>query len=255
VRINKYLASIGIASRRSVDELVAAGKIKVNGKVISQGYKLNAGDVIEYQAKKYNYGEQPELVYVALYKPQGISSTCAEDDPDNIIDFLRVIARHVVPKQPQCFAKIDGLLRFTRNDEARLFPVGRLDKYSEGLIILTNDGELTNILTHPSYEHEKEYQVELKNDISNEFLQKFSAGIEIELEDNTRVRTKPCKVQRLSARKFKVILKQGLNRQIRRMADALANPVSRLIRLRVAKLELGMLKPGEFKLVNYDDII
>ncbi len=245
MRINKYLAQRGIASRRSIDELVLKGRIKVNGDIIELGYKLVAGDIIELDAKSYAYSEEtPSLLYIALNKPEGISSTCASDDPDNIIDFLMQ-------------RDLDGLLRqrASGNDNLRLYPVGRLDKYSEGLIILTNDGDLANILTHPSFKHEKEYLVELKNNISEEFLGQFSNGIEIELDDGSREITRPCQVQQISVREFKVILRQGLNRQIRRMAEALANPVARLIRLRVAKLELGNLQTGEFKLINYDDII
>ncbi len=246
MRINKYLANIGLASRRGVDELIAQDRIKVNGELIQAGYKLVAGDVIECEGRSYPYKEETNdaPVYIALYKPTGISTTCAENDPENIIDYLFNEAQYIGDRK--------ALAKF---NELRLFPVGRLDKFSEGLIILTNDGALTHKLTHPSFEHEKEYHVELKNGIDDNFLKQFASGIEIELDDGSKQRTMPCTVTRINAREFKVILKQGLNRQIRRMADALGNPVSRLTRLRVAKLQLGSLRSGEFKLVTYDDII
>jgi 23S rRNA pseudouridine2604 synthase len=247
MRINKYLAHMGIASRRAIDTLVSAGKILVNNKIATPGYKLNPGDIISVQGKtlKFNPAEgSSEHIYIALYKPAGISSTCAEDDPDNIISYLRSGS---LRQSEALLAKICHL--------PRVYPVGRLDKYSEGLIILTNDGELTQTLTHPSFEHEKEYLVVVDKPLTNEFLKQFASGIEIELEDGELATTNPCAVAKVSSHSFKTILKQGLNRQIRRMVEALDNKVLVLTRLRIAKLELGKLKAGDYKLVNSDDII
>ncbi len=247
MRINKYLAHMGIASRRAIDDLAAAGKILVNNKIINAGYKLNPGDIISVQGRNLQFNpveESSQYIYIALYKPAGVSSTCAEDDPDNIISYLRSGSlRHF----DKLLSKICHL--------PRVYPVGRLDKYSEGLILLTNDGDLTHQLTHPSFEHEKEYLVVVDKPITDAFLKQFASGVEIELDDRSRETTLPCTVTKVSANSFKVILKQGLNRQIRRMAEALDNKVLVLTRLRIAKLELGDLKSGDYKLIKSDDII
>ncbi len=263
MRINKFLAQQNLGSRRYVDELIDRKLIYVNGELAQHGYKLKFGDKIRVKenSQVYEYCEEsaPEHLYIALNKPQGVSSSCAVDDSSNIISFLlnrakynpcaRTVTHNNLQKQ-----NLTELMRLLENN--RLYPIGRLDKYSEGLIILTNDGDLTQKLSHPSYQHEKEYLVVLEKDFDVDFLDKFSKGVEIEFEDGSKKITRECRVDAFnkSENTFKVVLKQGMNRQIRRMAEALGNKVKTLIRTRIATLELNGLKSGEFRLLSSEEI-
>lgn len=230
MRINKFLANIGICSRREADSLIESGKISVNAHKPELGKQLEDGDEVTYKNKSYFYYSEEmqarEKVYLAFFKPKGITCTCAKNDPNNIIDFI---------KYPQ-----------------RIYPVGRLDKESKGLIILTNDGEFANKIMHPKFEHEKEYVVKTRQPIKQEFIEQMSSGVK--LEEKT---TSKCTVEKLAAQKFRIILKEGLNRQIRRMCQQLGYDVSELIRIRVDKLsinKLEALKEGSYVRIEEEQL-
>lgn len=226
MRVNKYLASIGIASRREIDRLVTEKEIFINGKLAELGQNLIEGDLIEIFNSEivFSNEENTEKIYIAYNKPKGIICTCSKVE-NNIIDAIGI--------------------------KERIVPVGRLDKESRGLILLTNDGELCHKLTHPSYEHEKEYEVECRDEIEN--LEKLAQGIEIEIENSKKqkekVFTQKAFVKRLNAKKFRIVLKQGYKRQIRLMVEAIANKVVDLKRIRIDQLGLSELNlaEGDFK--------
>ncbi len=221
IRLQKILAQAGYGSRRSCETLISEGRVKINGLTASLGMKADPDeDEISVDGKPIS---SPELQrYVILHKPKGVLSTVTS--PDN-----RPTVRSLI------------------NLPGRLFPVGRLDFTSEGLVLMTNDGELTNFLTHPRYEHEKEYRVLVTRKPSKEQLNAWRKGIK--LEDN--IRTLPAEVWVEKHDRdgiwLGVILKEGKNRQIHRMGDASGLPVKRLIRVRIASLNLGELKPGEWR--------
>lgn len=236
MRINKFLAQQGIGSRRKVDELINAGAILINGKKAILGQELELGDLILYKDQKFEFQNQElEKLYYAFNKPIGLICTCAENETNNIIEYLN--------KHHPELAK------------TRLFPVGRLDKNSRGLLLLTNDGNLSQELTHPKYEHEKEYEVTCKNPLASDFIEKFKSGIEIFKEDEgEKVITKPCKATQIAANKFSCILKQGYKRQIRKMVQALNNEVVDLYRLRIGQLRIERLSGKELIKLEYGDI-
>ena len=208
-RINKYLSEIGFCSRREADKLILASRVTINGKVPEMGTKFMPGDEVRVDGKVLsNPGE--EFVYIAFNKPVGI--VCTTDtgvEKDNIIDFI--------------------------NYPKRIFPIGRLDKPSEGLIFLTNDGDIVNKILRARNNHEKEYVVRVNKTIDADFITKMSNGVPI-LETITR----KCKVEFIDANSFKIILTQGLNRQIRRMCDYLGYKVVRLKRIRIMNVKLDV---------------
>lgn len=235
VRINKYLAEAGICSRRKSDELIALGKITVNGELAKTGLKVNPEvDVVVYDGKTVT--QALNKVYYALYKPRGVVSTVSDElGRDNVAS--------LVPKVPT------------------VYPVGRLDKNSEGLIILTNDGELTNLLTHPSNEHTKEYKVRVR--VLND---KFDPNtVKPLFEKGLRIDKKTMKADSVSVEVIEgsnnliltIVLHTGYNRQIRKMCDKISLEVLNLRRVRIAKLKLeGLnLKAGEYKMVDFKDIL
>ena len=220
IRLQKFLADAGVASRREADELIGGGVVKVNGTVVTQlGLKIDPfKDKIEVGHDLIK--SKPKKVLLKIYKPVGVISSCYQAGEKTIIDYVKHLGY-------------------------RLFPVGRLDKNSEGLMLLTNDGDLANNLMHPRYEHEKEYIVEVQLIIKNEQLTKLGQGIIIDGK-----RTLPAKVKRLGDKEFSIILKEGKKRQIRRMVEAVGNRVVSLKRVRIEKYLLGELKPGEFEFIN-----
>ena len=230
MRINKFIAENSKYSRREADEAIRQGLVILNGQTAKLGDKLRQGDLLVFQGQHFRFQEQPsrDLVYLALFKPAGITCTCDGSDPQNIISYL-------------------GTLSSDFNDY-RIYPVGRLDKDSRGLILLTNDGDFTYQLSHPKFEHEKEYEVVLQEKISEDFINRFSSGLYIESEEGELVKTAPCQAGKISNKKFKVILKQGLNRQIRKMCSRLGNEVTDLLRTRVGSISLQDLglKEGEY---------
>ncbi len=224
MRLNKYLAHCGVCSRRDGDKLIEEGRVTVNGRQPSPGMQVGPQDVIEVNGKPIQ-GVSKKVV-LAFYKPVGV--TCTEKDPhaDKIISDL--------VKYP-----------------VRVTYAGRLDRDSEGLLLLTNDGDLIQAMMKGSNRHEKEYMVKVDKEITPVFLEKMSQGIYLkELE----VKTRPCEVEKIGKYTFKIILTQGLNRQIRRMCAACGYKVLSLKRERVMSVTLGKLKPGEFFELPVEDV-
>lgn len=208
-RINKYLSEVGYCSRRAADKLIEQGRVTINGKVPEMGTKISEGDDVRVDGKLINEPEE-KPVYLAFNKPIGI--VCTTDtrvEKDNIIDFI--------------------------NYPKRIFPIGRLDKPSEGLIFLTNDGDIVNKILRARNHHEKEYLVTVNRPITKDFLDQMSNGVPI-LDTVTR----KCKVEQISKFEFKIILTQGLNRQIRRMCEYLDYRVTRLKRIRIMNVKLDV---------------
>lgn len=210
IRINKYLSEVGYCSRRAADKLLQEGKITVNGKVPEMGTKVSAEDEILVDGKSITKPEEEEHVYIAFNKPVGIvCTTDTHREKDNIIDFIGY------PK--------------------RIFPIGRLDKPSEGLILLTSDGDIVNKILRSRNNHGKEYLVRVDQPITREFLQKMRNGIPI-----LNTVTKKCIVEKVDALSFRIVLTQGLNRQIRRMCEYLDYKVLKLKRVRVLNIYLDI---------------
>ncbi len=228
VRINKYLSQLGYCSRREADKLIDQGRILVNGKAPEMGTKVSPADEITVDGKSVSKKELKEPnVYLAFNKPVGI--VCTTDtrvEKDNIIDFI--------------------------NYPKRIFPIGRLDKPSEGLIFLTNDGDIVNKILRARNNHEKEYIVSVNKPIDSDFIQKMSSGVPI-LDTVTR----ECEVEKIGKHTFRIVLTQGLNRQIRRMCEYLGYEVTALKRIRIMNIELDMpvgkwrdLTENELKILN-----
>ena len=218
IRINKFLSEVGYCSRREADRLIQQGKVTINGEIPEMGAKIEESDQVEVEGQKIEKSAKPKKKYLAFNKPVGI--VCTTDrkvESDNIIDFI---------KYP-----------------TRIFPIGRLDKFSEGLIFLTNDGDIVNKILRARNNHEKEYIVSVNRPINKVFIQRMSNGIEI-----LDTITKNCFVEQLGPKKFKIILTQGLNRQIRRMCEVLGYKVQSLKRVRIMniKLDLPIGKYREF---------
>jgi 23S rRNA pseudouridine2604 synthase len=217
-RINKFLSESGYCSRRAADRLIEEGRVTINGKVPEMGTKVQPGDQVEVDGKAINQIEE-EFVYIALNKPVGIvCTTDTKREPDNIVDFL--------------------------NYPKRIFPIGRLDKPSEGLILLTNDGDIVNKILRARNNHEKEYIVTVDKPITKSFIQKMSSGVPI-LDTITR----ECVVEPIDDRTFRIILTQGLNRQIRRMCEHFGYEVIRLKRIRIMNIQLDTPE-GEWRYLS-----
>lgn len=222
VRLNKYLSDAGVCSRREADRLAESGRITVDGLPALPGTRVRPGQLVCVDGKAVS--SRPEKVVIALYKPRGI--VCTTDrvrEKDNIVDFM---------KYPE-----------------RIYPVGRLDKDSEGLILLTNDGSLVNHILKGSMYHEKEYIVTVEKPITEAFLRGMAAGVEI--PDG---KTRPCKVNQINDRTFSIILTQGMNRQIRYMCRAFDYHVRRLKRVRIMNITLGDLKTGKWRYVTAEEL-
>jgi 23S rRNA pseudouridine2604 synthase len=209
VRINKYLSEVGYCSRRAADKLIEEGKVTIDGKKPEMGTKVTGKEEIRVKGKLITKPKK-EFVYLAFHKPRGIvCTTDTRREKNNIIDFI---------KYPE-----------------RIFPIGRLDKPSEGLIFLTNDGDIVNKILRARNNHEKEYIVSVDKTITDEFIRKMSNGVPI-LDTVTR----KCKVEKIRDKQFRIILTQGLNRQIRRMCEYLGYEVTRLKRIRIMNISLDV---------------
>lgn len=214
MRINKYIGESGKASRRGADKLVEAGRITINGQLAEIGSRVEPGDVVAIDGEPI--AVETEKVYIALNKPVGITSTTERHIEGNIVDFI--------------------------NHPLRIFHVGRLDKDSEGLILMTNDGDIVNEILRFEHDHEKEYIVRVDKPVTQDFLRKMARGVNI--LDTT---TLPCKTSKISKYTFKIILTQGLNRQIRRMCSAIGFRVVHLRRIRIMNILLGDLPNGQWR--------
>ena len=225
-RINKYLSEAGYCSRRAADKLIDAGRITINGVVPEMGTKVEDGDVVRVDGKLIKGGVD-ELVYLAFHKPVGVvCTTDKKREKDNIIDYIGY--------------------------PSRIFPIGRLDKPSEGLIFLTNDGDIVNKILRAKNNHEKEYLVKVNRPIQGNFIRDMSKGIPV-----LDTVTNPCFVEQTGEREFRIILTQGLNRQIRRMCEYLGYEVKKLKRIRIMNMHLDMpegtwrdFKPEELAEMN-----
>lgn len=217
LRLNKMLSDMGICSRRQADELIAAGQVIVDGEVAVTGMKVTRESKIVVAGKEAK--QDRSLVLIALNKPRGIVCTTDKREPDNVIDFLHY------PK--------------------RIFPIGRLDKDSEGLLLLTNDGDIVNKILRAGNHHEKEYIVTVNQPLTPEFLKGMAAGVPI-----LDTVTAPCKIAATGKCEFRIVLTQGLNRQIRRMCEYFGYRVLTLKRVRIMNILLGHLKTGDFRNVT-----
>lgn len=221
MRINKYISETGYCSRRETDRLIGSGRITINGVTCEPGDEVVAGDTVLIDGQPIPNRDEP--VYIALNKPIGITCTAAPHVKDNIIEFV--------------------------NHPSRIFAIGRLDKASEGLILLTNDGDIVNKMMRVENGHEKEYVVNVYKLVTEEFIQKMSNGVDI-----LGVTTKPCEVFQLSEYVFRIILTQGLNLQIRRMCKALGYRVLRLERIRIMNISIEGIEQGQWRDLTQEEL-
>lgn len=221
IRLNKYLSDAGVCSRREADRLIESGKVTVDGKRAEMGMKVTEHQIVCVGKKQVK--PKDEMILIAVNKPVGIVCTEEKREKNNIIDFL---------KYP-----------------TRITYIGRLDKDSEGLILMTNNGDIINKMMRAGNEHEKEYIVTVNKPITDEFLEKMANGVPI-LDTVTR----KCKIEKVGKFKFRIILTQGLNRQIRRMCEYCGFKVTRLVRIRVMNIKLGDLKVGQYRNVTEKEI-
>ena len=224
IRINKYLSEVGYCSRRVADKLIEEGKVTINGKIPKMGTKVEEGDQVEVEGHRIEKSTKQKNTYLAFNKPVGV--VCTTDrkvEPNNIINFI---------KYP-----------------TRIFPIGRLDKPSEGLIFLTNDGDIVNKILRARNNHEKEYIVCVNRPIDRDFIQIMSNGVRI-----LDTITNNCYVKKLGPKKFKIILTQGLNRQIRRMCDSLGYRVLSLKRIRIMNIKLDV-PTGKYREFTEEELL
>lgn len=214
IQINKYISNAGFCSRREADKLVEEARVTINDDLALSASRVMMGDIVAIDGEKLKSNQRP--IYIALNKPVGVTSTTDASDKSNIIRFM--------------------------NHPKRIFPVGRLDKDSEGLILLTNNGDIVNKILRSSNNNEKEYLVTVDKEITYEMIRQMGVGIRILNEV-----TKPCFVRQEGQRRFRIILKQGLNRQIRRMCEALGYKVKSLKRIRIMHIQLANLAVGKWR--------
>ena len=220
IRINKYLSEAGVCSRREADRLIAEGRVTVEGLKAETGMKVTPESRILIDGKPVKKPSAPVLI--AVYKPPGVVTTSAEDEPNNIVTYVG---------WPE-----------------RIYPIGRLDKDSEGLILMTNQGDLAESIAHARGRHEKEYLVTVDRAIDRAFVEKMSSGVRI-----LNTTTRPCTVEKVSRFRFRIILTQGLNRQIRRMCEALGYRVTELVRVRVMNISLNGLEIGHWRRIEGEE--
>ena len=225
MRLQKYLAHAGVCSRRRAEAYILEGRVEVNGLVANTlGTQVDPdNDQVKFDGHLVKISGKAAYTYILVNKPKGIVTSCSQDNVRVILDLVSV--------------------------KQRVYPVGRLDKDSEGLVLLTDDGELHNRLSHPSHDHEKEYRVWTLHPMKDQALESMARGMMID-----GVRTRRAVVKRLGKNEFTIILKQGRNRQIRKMVGKTGNRVERLLRTRMAALTLGCLKPGEWRYLTPKEI-
>lgn len=222
VRINKYIASLGVSSRREADRQVEAGKVLINGVKAVPGSRVKPGDKVMLDGVLLK--KKPKKnIYIALNKPRGIVSTTDPSEKNNVVSFMGY---------PE-----------------RIYPIGRLDKDSEGLLLMTNDGDIVNRILRARYGHEKEYLVRVDKDYDEDFVRRMENGVEILGQT-----TLPCRLRPVDKRTFRLTLTQGLNRQIRRMCEALGYEVRRLQRIRIMNISLGNMTPGSWRYLTVKEM-
>lgn len=221
VRINKYLADCGVCSRRQADEMVSQGRVTVDGETAVTGTKVVPSQDVRVDGKSIR--DDGKTIVLLLNKPEGIVCTTAEDEKDNVVKFV--------------------------NYKRRVYPVGRLDKDSRGLLILTNRGDLVNGIMRSRYDHEKEYVVTVHRPVTQKFLDGMSAGVPI-----LGTRTKPCVTEKLSKYRFRIVITEGLNRQIRRMCEHFDYVVTDLKRVRILDINLGDIPEGKWRQATKNEV-
>lgn len=221
MRLNRYISDAGFCSRREADRFISEGRVKINGKTAELGQKVAPGDTVTVNGRPVTGGSPKK--YLALNKPRGIVCTADPREKYNVVDYLGY---------PE-----------------RVYPVGRLDKDSEGLLLMTSDGDIVNRLLRAAGGHEKEYQVTVDKPVTQEFIRRMSAGVPI----LDRV-TLPCRVRRTGRNSFDIVLVQGLNRQIRRMCEYLGYRVTELRRVRIMNIMLGDMQPGDWRELTKDEL-
>ena len=220
-RLNKFVADSGYCSRREADRLIAEGRVQVDGRPGALGDRVLPGMRVTVDGQSLS--GRGEKVYIALNKPAGVVCTTDPREPMNVVDYL--------------------------DYPIRIFPVGRLDKDSEGLLLMTSDGEIINRILRAAGGHEKEYEVEIDRPVTKEFVEKMAEGVPI-----LDTVTLPCRVRRTGEKSFNIILVQGLNRQIRRMCEALGCNVVRLRRIRIMNIRLGAMRPGQWRELSEEEL-
>jgi 23S rRNA pseudouridine2604 synthase len=221
ISLNKYISSSGFCSRREADKLIEQGRVTVNGELSLPGNRVLIGDVVEVDGEPIKTKAKP--IYLAFNKPPGVTSTTDSKDKTNIIYFI--------------------------NFPKRIFPIGRLDKDSDGLIFLTNDGDIVNKILRASNNHEKEYIVTVDKAITPDFIKSMAGGVPV-----LGTVTKKCYVRQEGNKRFRIVLTQGLNRQIRRMCEYLGYDVIKLTRVRIMNVSLGTLQPGKWRYFTTEEI-
>ncbi len=222
VRINKYLSEAGVCSRREADRQVETGNVTIDGKVAEMGSKVMFGQTVCFKGKPVS--KEDEMILIAFHKPVGIVCTAEKREKHNVIDYI--------------------------NYPKRIYPVGRLDKDSEGLLLLTNNGDIVNKMMRSGNMHEKEYIVTVNKPVTDSFLHGMANGVPLV---DLNAMTRKCKVERIGKKQFKIVLTQGLNRQIRRMCEYFGYRVEKLVRVRIMNIELGDLKAGTYRDVTAEE--
>lgn len=220
-RLNKFISETGFCSRREADRLIEQGRVTINGQAPEMGMQVHSGDQVAIDGKPLK--AKPKTIYIALNKPTGITCTTERDIPGNIVDFI--------------------------GHKERIFPIGRLDKPSDGLIFLTNDGDIVNKILRAGNQHEKEYVVRVDKTISPAFIKKMASGVEI-----LDTVTLPCQIQQETKFSFRIVLTQGLNRQIRRMCEALGYQVLKLRRVRIMNITIDGLPNGHWRYLDDNEV-
>ncbi len=225
MRLQKFLAHAGVCSRRKAEEYIAQNRVKVNGvPILEPGTKVDPQkDIVLFDGKNIVLKSDKSKLYIALNKPVGYITSCSQENSKIVMELVNI--------------------------KDRIYPIGRLDKDSKGLLLLTNDGQLHNRLSHPSFDHEKEYIVTTVYPINESALSQLRNGIYI--DDR---KTRKSKIKRLSKNKFKIILKEGRNRQIRKMVGKIKNKVDILKRIRISNINLGNLKEGHWRYLSAEEI-
>ena len=223
IRLQKYLSRAGVCSRRKGEQFIREGRVTVNGVVVTQlGTRVDpAVDLVRMDGKLVQLRQA--LVYIALNKPEGVVSSCDHPGEKTVVDLIDI--------------------------DERVYPVGRLDKDTTGLLLITNDGRLHHKLSHPSFDHEKEYEVTLEKTITDGALNKLARGLPL-----MGRRTRRAEIRRISARRFCITLREGRNRQIRRMVSKVGGRVIQLNRIRIACIRLGVLQPGQWRYLEKEEV-
>ncbi|MDY4793576.1 MAG: pseudouridine synthase [Pararoseburia sp.] len=222
IRLNKFLSEAGVCSRREADRQIENGQVRINGKIATMGQRVFPTDVVEYKEKEIF--TKPKPVLLLFNKPKGIVCTAEKREKNNIVDYIHY--------------------------PTRLYPVGRLDKDSRGLILMTNQGDLVNKIMRGRYGHEKEYIVRVEKPVTSDFIEGMKKGVYL---SELKVTTRPCQVEKLSKFTFRIILTQGLNRQIRRMCQEFGYHVRDLQRVRIMNLLVDGIKEGEYREIQPEE--